>query len=132
MTEAASTAIEQSEARHTIEQAFENRAQISPTNADPNIRSAVQQVLSHLDAGTLRVAEKTAGAWVVNQWVKKAVLLSFRLEDNSVMPAGYTNFYDKVPTRFAQYDAQQFKESGVRIVPPAAVRREHAFSNYLQ
>jgi 2,3,4,5-tetrahydropyridine-2-carboxylate N-succinyltransferase len=106
-----------------IEQAFENRAQLSPSNADPEIRRAVSDVLAKLDTGELRVAEKKAGAWTVNEWVKKAVLLSFRLEDNAVMSAGYTNFYDKVPPKFAEFDEAKFKAGGVRIVPPAAVRR---------
>src|SRR4051812_45003755 len=104
-----------------IEQAFENRAQLSPANADPQIRQAVADVLAKLDKGELRVAEKIAGAWTVNEWVKKAVLLSFRLEENAVMPAGYSNFYDKVPPKFAEYDEAKFKASGVRVVPPAAV-----------
>jgi len=106
-----------------IEQAFEKRAQINPSNADQQVKEAVQQTLDGLDAGTLRVAEKKAGAWTVNEWVKKAVLLSFRLEDNSLMDSCYTRFYDKVPTKFAEFDEQQFKKGGYRIVPPAAVRR---------
>jgi 2,3,4,5-tetrahydropyridine-2-carboxylate N-succinyltransferase len=123
MTEGGRAVIEQSEAQRIIEQAFDNRAQLSPNSADPKVRSAVQQVLDQLDAGTLRVAEKKAGAWTVNEWVKKAVLLSFRLEDNAVMSSCYTNFYDKVPSKYADYDADRFKQSGARIVPPAAVRR---------
>lgn len=112
-----------SELQRLIEESFENRANISPGSADPKIRNAVQDVLNQLETGKLRVAEKKAGAWAVNEWVKKAVLLSFRLEDNAVMPATYTNFYDKVPPLFADTDAAKFKEMGVRIVPPAAVRR---------
>jgi 2,3,4,5-tetrahydropyridine-2-carboxylate N-succinyltransferase len=81
------------------------------------------QALDGLDAGTYRVAEKRGGKWQVNEWLKKAVLLSFRIEDNTVMDSCYTRFYDKVPTKFADYDARRFKETGVRVVPPAAVRR---------
>lgn len=106
-----------------IEQAFEERTKLSPTSADQRVRGAVQDVLTQLETGKLRVAQKKAGAWVVNEWVKKAVLLSFRLEDNAVMTAGYTNFYDKIPTKYAGWGADQFKQSGVRVVPPAAVRR---------
>jgi 2,3,4,5-tetrahydropyridine-2-carboxylate N-succinyltransferase len=106
-----------------IEQGFDKRSQINPGNVDPQLKEAVQQTLAGLDAGTLRVAEKKAGAWTVNEWVKKAVLLSFRIEDNSVMDSCYTRFYDKVPTKFGEFDEQQFKKGGYRIVPPAAVRR---------
>lgn len=109
--------------QNIIEQAWENRAQLSPASADQQIRGAVADVLAKLDTGALRAAEKKAGAWTVNEWVKKAVLLSFRLEDNAVMPSCYTNFYDKVPPKFAEFDAARFKDTGVRIVPPAAVRR---------
>lgn len=123
MSEAGGGVIDQVEVQRIIEQAFDNRASLSPSSADPKIRSAVQQVLGQLESGTLRVAEKKSGAWTVNEWVKKAVLLSFRLEDNRVMDSCYTKFYDKVPTRFETFDERKFKESGVRIVPPAAVRR---------
>lgn len=123
MTEVGQSVQDQTEVQRIIEQAFDNRAQLSPANADAKIRAAVQQVLGQLDNGSLRVAEKKSGAWTVNEWVKKAVLLSFRLEDNRVMDSCYTKFYDKVPTKFEEYDERQLKESGVRIVPPAAVRR---------
>jgi 2,3,4,5-tetrahydropyridine-2-carboxylate N-succinyltransferase len=81
----------------TIDSAWENRAQISPATADSQLRAAVGEVLSRLDAGALRVAEKAAGEWVTHQWVKKAVLLSFRIQDNEVIRDGYTNYFDKVP-----------------------------------
>jgi len=106
-----------------IETAWENRADLTPASADRTVREAVAEVLSGLDAGTLRVAEKTGGQWVVHQWVKKAVLLSFRLEDNAVIDAGALKFYDKVDSKFAGYDAQAFAEGGFRIVPAATVRR---------
>ena len=112
-----------SQLQSVIETAFENRAQFSPGNADPAVRAAVNEVIAGLDAGTLRVAEKTGDDWVTHQWVKKAVLLSFRLEDNGVIRDGYTNYFDKVPTKFSDYNSEDFKAGGFRVVPPAAVRR---------
>ncbi|MBS1169675.1 MAG: dapD [Burkholderiaceae bacterium] len=111
-----------------IDAAWENRADISSGNASAEIRNAVTHTLDMLDQGTLRVAEKINGEWVVHQWAKKAVLLSFRLEDNVSMPvsAGGVNsmqFYDKVPSKFAQYTADDFAKGGFRVVPPATVRR---------
>ncbi len=106
-----------------IDTAFDNRAGITPTNCEPRLRDAVNEVLAQLDAGKLRVAEKLGNEWVTHQWVKKAVLLSFRIEDNRVMRDGYTNYYDKVPAKFADYGGQDFKAGGYRVVPPAAVRR---------
>jgi 2,3,4,5-tetrahydropyridine-2,6-dicarboxylate N-succinyltransferase len=107
----------------TIEEAFENRAEISPKNVEPQIKSAIDEVLAGLDNGSLRVAEKIDGHWQVHEWVKKAVLLSFRTQDNFVMAGRYTNFYDKVPSKFAGYSEEDFKAGGFRVVPPAAVRR---------
>lgn len=112
-----------SQLQQTIENAFENRGELSPSKAPDAIRAAVNEVLAGLDAGTLRVAEKIDGAWVVHEWVKKAVLLSFRLNDNAVMEGGETKFYDKVPSKYADYSAADFAADGVRIVPPAMVRR---------
>ena len=107
-----------------IDAVWEQRTEFSPKTAPAEVREAVAQVLSQLDAGTLRVAEKKDGQWHVNQWVKKAVLLSFRLEDNAVMPAGgFTQFYDKVPSKFANYTEADFAAGGFRVVPPAVVRR---------
>jgi 2,3,4,5-tetrahydropyridine-2-carboxylate N-succinyltransferase len=106
-----------------IETAFESRADMTPANADPRVRAAVNEVLAKLDAGKLRVAEKADGEWITHQWVKKAVLLSFRIEDNDVVRDGYTSYFDKVPPKFASYDASAFKAGGFRVVPPAAVRR---------
>ncbi len=114
-----------------IEQAWDNRAEFSPKSAPADVRVAVAHVLEQLDKGSLRVAQKDSGAWVVNQWVKKAVLLSFRLEDNVVMAAGAAGpdgansmqFYDKVPTKFASYTAEDFAAGGFRVVPPAVARR---------
>ncbi len=106
-----------------IEQAFENRANLSPKTAPPELREAVADTLAQLDDGRLRVAEKTGKDWVTHQWVKKAVLLSFRLDDNSVIRDGYTNYWDKVDAKFAAYGAADFAAGGFRVVPPAAVRK---------
>ena len=106
-----------------IEQAWENRATLTPTAADAAVRSAVNDTLAALDAGQLRVAQKIDGQWVTHQWVKKAVLLSFRLQDNAVLRDGYSQYYDKVPSKFADYTAQDFQQGGFRVVPPAAARR---------
>ena len=106
-----------------VDDAFENRASLSPTSAPAEIRDAVEQVIAGLDAGTLRVAEKKDGQWVVNQWIKKAVLISFRLRDNEPMAAGPLSFYDKVQTKFGDYTPEQFKAGGFRVVPPATARK---------
>jgi 2,3,4,5-tetrahydropyridine-2-carboxylate N-succinyltransferase len=110
-------------ARKTIDEAWEARAQIGPASASKALRVAVEEVISGLDSGKLRVAEKHNGEWLTHQWVKKAVLLSFRLEDNRLLPGGSTNYYDKVPGKFAGYDAQAFAAGGFRVVPPAMARR---------
>jgi len=107
-----------------IEQAWEQRADINPTNGSVELRNAVAHVVAGLDDGTIRVAQKTGADWVVNQWVKKAVLLSFRLENNTVMSGdGTMQFYDKVPTKFANYTEADFAKGGFRVVPPAVARR---------
>lgn len=106
-----------------IEQAWEDRANFSAKSAPSELRSAVADVLNQLDQGVLRVAHKDNGAWIVNQWVKKAVLLSFRLEDNVAMPAGSLQFYDKVASKFADYTPEDFAQGGFRVVPPAVARR---------
>jgi 2,3,4,5-tetrahydropyridine-2,6-dicarboxylate N-succinyltransferase len=106
-----------------IEAAFESRAKITPQNAEDDVRAAVTTVLGLLDTGTLRVAERSSGAWRVNEWLKKAVLLSFRIADNAAVRAGALNFYDKVPLKYDGWDAAQFAAAGVRVVPPATVRR---------
>ncbi|HEX2831185.1 MAG TPA: 2,3,4,5-tetrahydropyridine-2,6-dicarboxylate N-succinyltransferase [Burkholderiales bacterium] len=106
----------------TIDAAWEDRASITPTSAKAEIRDAVLATIERLDSGKLRVAEKKNGKWVTNEWAKKAVLLSFRLEDNDVMEDGYTRYFDKVPSKFAGYDRKTFQDAGFRVVPPAAVR----------
>ena len=107
-----------------IDDAWENRASLSPqtASAHPALTGAVAETLAMLDAGTLRVAEKTASGWLTHQWVKKAVLLSFRLQDNGVIQDGYSRYFDKVPSKFAGYTAEDFARGGFRVVPPAAVR----------
>ena len=106
-----------------IEQAWEARADIQPGKAPAKVGEAVEHVLAQLDQGKLRVAEKIDGLWTTHQWVKKAVLLSFRLEDNRVMEGGVHRYWDKVPTKFGKYDAEQFERGGFRVVPGAVVRR---------
>jgi 2,3,4,5-tetrahydropyridine-2-carboxylate N-succinyltransferase len=106
----------------TIEQAWENRERLSPGSAPAKIGKAVAQVLDELDRGRLRVAEKVSGTWHTHQWIKKAVLLSFRLQDNQLVRAGSLRFYDKVPTKFHRYDRGRFERGGFRVVPPAVAR----------
>lgn len=106
-----------------IEAAFERRAEITPTNVDAETRDAVNQIIQSIDKGELRVAEKIDGQWVTHQWLKKAVLLSFRINDNQVMDGAETRYFDKVPLKFADYDDARFRREGLRIVPPAAVRQ---------
>ncbi len=106
-----------------IEQAYERRAEITPRNVETLVREAVQTAIDQLDKGTLRVAEKRQGRWVVNDWVKKAVILSFRMEDNWFMKGGFTNYYDKVASKYADYNSRDFREAGVRVVPPATARK---------
>ena len=112
-----------SDVQQLIEAAFERRAEITPRNADSQLRETVDHVLADIDCGKLRVAEKIDGQWTTHQWVKKAVLLSFRLEDNQFTRGGYTNYFDKVPSKFADYSSRDFRDGGFRVVPPAAVRR---------
>lgn len=109
--------------RQTIDEAFDRRDELNLARPDPELRKAVQQALSLLDNGELRVAEKLDGSWQVNQWLKKAVLLSFAMEPNVPIPGGFTNFYDKVPLKFAGMNADQLAATGARIVPHAVVRR---------
>jgi len=110
-----------------IDAAWETRTTLSPTSAPAEVRDAVAHVIAELDAGRIRVAEKQAGGWHTHQWIKKAVLLSFRLADNAGIGRFGANvpfrFFDKVPTKFAQYDDAAFAKAGVRVVPPAVARR---------
>ncbi len=107
-----------------IDQAWEQRAQLNPGNAPRELQDAVEQVLEQLNSGQLRVATRQGvGQWSVQQWIKKAVLLSFRLRDNEIIQAGELAFYDKVPTKFAHLSPQELAATGVRVVPPAVARR---------
>jgi 2,3,4,5-tetrahydropyridine-2-carboxylate N-succinyltransferase len=107
----------------TIEAAWERRGELSASQADAATRSAVDAAIAGLDDGSLRVAEPSADGWIVNEWLKKAVLLSFRLNANEVVDAGYTRFFDKVPSKYAGYSQEDFAASGTRVVPDAVVRR---------
>ena len=115
--------------QNIIEDAFERRAEITPRNVEPQVKDAVMAVIDLLDMGELRVAERSQDPnsggqdWITHQWLKKAVLLSFRLEDNAFIKGGYTNYYDKVPSKFADFNSRDFREGGFRVVPPAAVRK---------
>ena len=109
--------------QNTIERAFETRTEFNPKNAPQDVRDAVEHVLNELDAGALRVAEKVGGEWVTHQWIKKAVLLSFRLSDNEIMQGGFTHYYDKVDSKFAYFTDKDFQEGGYRVVPPAVARK---------
>jgi len=102
---------------------WERRAEIGPGRVDAKLKDAIERVIGDLDAGAIRVAEKRDGTWTVNQWVKQAVLLSFRINENRVIEAGYTRYFDKVPSKYSDYDAERFKQSGTRVVPDAVVRR---------
>ena len=107
-----------------IDTAWDNRANLSPAAAPKEVQDAVEHVIAELNAGRLRVATRQGvGQWTVHQWIKKAVLLSFRLKDNEVIKAGQLGFYDKVQTKFAHLDEAEMKASGVRVVPPAVARR---------
>ena len=109
--------------QQVIENAFEQRDSITPSTVSAEIKSAVEEALQMLDQGKARVAEKVAGEWVVHQWLKKAVLLSFRIKDNEIHDGGETKYWDKVDSKFANYTEQDFREQGMRVVPPAAVRK---------
>lgn len=106
-----------------IEQAFEDRASITPNTVSAPVKQAVLDTVALLDSGKLRVAEKIAGVWVTHQWLKKAVLLSFRIQDNQVIEGAESRYFDKVPMKFADYDQARFEKEGFRVVPPAAVRK---------
>lgn len=106
-----------------IETGFEQRQHLSPERASKELITAVDEVISGLDQGTYRVAEKVNGEWIVHQWIKKAVLLSFRLYPNQIIDANFCQFFDKVPLKFSGYNATEFSKAGVRVVPHAMVRR---------
>ena len=116
-----------SELKNIIDEAFERRAEITPRNVETHIYDAVSEAINLLDSGEARVAEKIEGNWVVNEWLKKAVLLSFRINDNEFIKGGFTNYYDKVNSKFADMSTREFRDSGVRVVPPATAR----FGSYI-
>lgn len=112
-----------SDIRTTITQAFERHAEITPRSVPTLVHEAVYEAIEQLDSGQLRVAEKKDGRWVVNDWLNKAVLLFFRIQDSNFIKGGYTNYFDKVPSKFADYNSQNFRKAGFRIVPLATVRK---------
>lgn len=119
MTQANLQALQQ-----TIDAAWEDRANLSPKSAPKDILEAVEQTISQLNNGSLRVATReSVGVWTTHQWIKKAVLLSFRLQDNELMRAGDLGFFDKVKTKFAHLSETEMRATGVRVVPPAVARR---------
>ena len=111
-----------SQLENIINEAFEKRADITPGNVSAEIRNAVTDTLNQLDKGMLRVAEKINGDWVTHQWIKKAVLLSFRINENRLMDGGNTRYYDKVECKYASYSEEDFAKAGVRVVPNAVAR----------
>ncbi len=109
--------------RATIDAAFERRAELTPKSVPAQVNAAVEESIALLDSGRARVAEKVEGKWVVNEWLKKAVLLYFRAHDNTVMEAGFTRFYDKVPMKYAAATEAELRAGGARVVPHAVVRK---------
>ena len=111
------------EVSQIIVEAFEKRADITPRTVDTHVKDAVMTAIDMLDSGEARVAEKKEGEWVVNEWLKKAVLLYFRIEDNEFIKGGFTNYWDKVPSKYSDFNSRDFRDCGVRVVPPAAARK---------
>src|SRR5487761_207982 len=109
--------------KSAIDAAFEFRAEITPKNIPPGLEGVLEKCIGLLDAGSVRVAEQKDGIWVVNEWLKKAVLLYFRTRDNTVMDAGFTRFYDKVPLKYAGSTEEELRAAGARVVPHAVVRK---------
>lgn len=107
----------------TIENAYQKINEINPENIDEPSKTAVLTVIELLDKGKLRIAEKNGDRWIVHEWLKQAILLSFRIRSNQLVDAGYTHYFDKIPLKFATFDKQQFQTNGVRIVPNACVRQ---------
>jgi len=108
--------------QNIIETAFDQRADLNAHNCSSEIKHAITSTLEQLNQGVLRVAEKIDSVWHVNEWVKKAILLSFKLHENQIISAGYTKFYDKVAMKYEHYDNEHFEREQVRVVPPACVR----------
>lgn len=112
-----------SDIKSIIEEAFEQRVEITPRTVSPSVWEAVHEAIDQLDCGKVRVAEKINGQWVVHQWLKKAVLLYFRIEENALINGGFTHFYDKIATKYGQAGLGELRDSAVRIVPPATARK---------
>ena len=106
-----------------MEAAWERRGELAPGRVDAELAEAIESCIAGLDSGRYRVAEPVNGEWAVNQWLKKAVLLSFRVRDNKAVDAGYTKFFDKVPLKYADWSDDDFDRAGTRVVPDAVVRR---------
>ena len=106
-----------------INEAFDERHELSSETMTNHLKAAIVDTLARLDSGELRVAEPSDNGWQVNEWAKKAVLLSFLARDNDVMEDGLTRYFDKVPLKYADYDETAFREAGARVVPPAVARR---------
>lgn len=106
-----------------IEECFAKRQDLTPQTADKKLIQTLEDIFQQLESGQLRVAQPSENGWVVNEWVKKAVLLSFRTQNNRLIEHGYTNYFDKVDSRFAKYDEHDFAREGIRVVPPAVARR---------
>ncbi len=106
-----------------IEKYYAEREQLRAGSIPAELQSAIAETIELLDCGQIRVANKTAEGWIVNQWVKQAILLSFKSHANQIIDAGFTHFFDKLPLKFAHYDQAAFEKLGVRIVPPACVRK---------
>ncbi|MFQ5937893.1 MAG: 2,3,4,5-tetrahydropyridine-2,6-dicarboxylate N-succinyltransferase [Acidiferrobacterales bacterium] len=105
-----------------IDAAFERRNEITPRKADHEVKTAVLEAIDLLDRGQTTVAARHGNGWAVNEWLKKAVLLYFRIEDNALMQGGFTNYYDKIRSKFIEYGPRRFQDAGFRVVPPATVR----------
>ncbi len=108
--------------KSTINDAFDIRSTINPGNCSSSLRETINETISALNEGKIRVAEKHDGQWQVNEWVKKAVLLSFRVRDNQLVRDAGATYYDKVERKFADFEEQNFVDGGYRVVPPATVR----------
>lgn len=114
--------VEKKRLQTLIEVAFEEKELLSPTSVCAELRQGIHTIIQGLETGHLRIAEKQEGNWIIHQWVKKAILLYFKLHDSVPIEGGFTQFYDKIPTRFRDSSKQAFEALGVRIVPPAVVR----------
>ena len=118
--------------KNTIEIAFANRDQLSPHNTPAEIRQAVEETIRLLDLGEIRIAEKEHRVWKINEWIKQAILLSFKITENKLMDNNVMQFYDKVAVKYQNYSEKEFKESGVRVVPQAFARKgAHIASNVI-